>query len=166
MSLKDLIFILLVVYQIKHLVADYFLQGPYMLGKFKPYPDYIIPLFCHALVHFIGTFVIALFVDPDHATWYALVDGTVHFIVDRIKASPDMLGRFTALSKGEMREILVEDADYIAKFPGTPTALNVRDRNEARLKSNKYFWWALGWDQMMHHLTHYGVMYLMLWGKV
>jgi hypothetical protein len=157
-----MIWILLITYQIKHWICDYPLQGRFMLGKFLPHPDYIMPLFCHALVHFIGTFIIALFVDSQHAVWYAALDGSLHFIIDRIKASPDMLGRFKALSGNEMRQILVDDAEYIKKFYGTPVAQNVKEQNEKRVKSNTYFWWCLGLDQMAHHLTHYLIIFLML----
>ena len=34
---------------------------------------------------------------------------------------------------------------------------------EGRFKSNTYFWWALGWDQMMHHLTHYVILFFFLY---
>jgi hypothetical protein len=154
--------VLLVIYQVKHLLCDYFLQGKFMLGKFKRYPDYIMPLFCHALVHFIGTFIIALFVDPDHATFYAMLDGTIHFIVDRIKASPELLGRFDALSKKEMKEIMYDQEHYIKKFPGTQVSLNMKELHDKLLKSNRLFWYSLGGDQMCHHLTHYLLIYLML----
>lgn len=47
----------------------------------------------------------------------SLADFIIHFTVDRIKASPNLGGRFN---------------------PTQP-----------------YFWWALGADQMAHHLTNY-----------
>jgi len=31
-----------------------------------------------------------------------------------------------------------------------------------RLRGNTLFWWCLGFDQMIHHLTHYVCIYLML----
>lgn len=156
------IFLLLVIYQIKHFLADYPLQGKYMLGKFKPYPDYILPLVAHALVHAAFTLVIACFFCPLWAPWLALIDGTIHFIVDRIKASPNLLGRFKALSANEYREIVYEDTHYVKKFPGTQTSINLKFEHAKKLKSNVYFWWALGADQTAHHLTHYLLIYLML----
>lgn len=30
---------------------------------------------------------------------------------------------------------------------------------------HKEFWWLLGWDQMMHHLTHYGIVAYMIYGS-
>ena len=60
----------------------------------------------------------------------------VHFTMDRIKASPNMLGRFKPLTKETY-----------------PTA------NEAAIKSNTYFWWSLGLDQGVHHLTHYVIIW-------
>ncbi len=158
-----MIWILLATYQLKHLAADYFLQGSYMLGKFQKFPLYIKPLLAHAGVHASMTFLIGLFfVSPLVATLLGLLDGAIHFIVDRIKASPDMLGRFKALSTKEYREIMYEEEHYIKKFPGTQTTLNLKEEHAKKLKSNIYFWWALGADQMAHHLTHYLLIYLML----
>ena len=119
------LFILLFLFQLKHFIADYPLQTSYMLGKLNK-TNWILPLTAHASVHALFTFTIA-FVALDSLSYLpdtvlfsvllALFDFTIHFTVDRIKASPNLLGRFS---------------------PDKP-----------------YFWWALGWDQMMHHLTHY-----------
>jgi hypothetical protein len=115
--------LLLCAYQLKHFFADYPLQTPYMLRKFESGRTWILPLAAHAGVHAGATLLIALCVRPS-MFWLALVDFVVHFIVDRIKASPSLLGRFK---------------------PNQP-----------------YFWWALGADQMAHHLTHYGILFLLL----
>ena len=118
------IFTLLVLFQLKHFVCDYPLQTQYMLGKMQA-TGWIQPLAAHAAVHAIGTFIITIIVfNPAYyldtvtlAVTLAIVDFIVHFMVDRIKASPKLGGRFN---------------------PTQP-----------------YFWWALGADQMAHHLTHY-----------
>ena len=118
------IFTLLVLFQLKHFVCDYPLQTQYMLGKMQA-TGWIQPLAAHAAVHAIGTFIITIIVfNPAYyldavtlAVILAIVDFIVHFMVDRIKASPNLGGRFN---------------------PTQP-----------------YFWWALGADQMAHHLTHY-----------
>jgi len=119
------LFLLLVVYQIKHLVADYFLQGKYMLGKFKEH-GWGQPLTAHVSVHAVFTFIICLSfgVSLLYSVALAALDFVVHFVVDRIKASPNLLGRWK------------------------PT--------------EKQFWWALGVDQMMHHLTHYVIIFAIL----
>lgn len=110
---------LLVSFQIKHFACDYPLQGRFMLGKFKSGMEWVLPLAAHAVVHAVGTFLIALAStwSPRLALQLATVDYLVHFVVDRVKASPNLLGRWKP--------------------------------------DNKYFWWALGADQMAHHLTHY-----------
>ena len=119
------IFLLLVLFQLKHFIADYPLQTQYMLGKTKA-TGWINPLAAHAAVHAWFTFLIILFVSPDNYLLYllALVDFVIHFTVDRIKASPKLGGRFN---------------------PTQP-----------------YFWWALGADQMAHHLTHYVFIYILI----
>jgi hypothetical protein len=162
-----MIWILLIIYQIKHFLADYPLQGKYMLGKFKPYPEYIHPLLCHALVHGGFTFVIACCVNPGVAVRCAILDIVVHFIVDRVKASPDLGGRFQALSKKEYTEHAkavqsLSDAP-VPRHPEIQLALdNMKIDFEPRLKSNTYFWWALGIDQGFHHLTHYFIIWMLL----
>ena len=117
------LFGLLVIFQIKHFLADYPLQTPYMLGKFKGGLEWISPLALHSLVHALFTLAILLAFAP--SLWaLAFLDFTVHFIQDRIKASPNLLGRFKP--------------------------------------DNKFFWWALGQDQMVHHLTHYIIIWLII----
>lgn len=126
------LFILLVLFQIKHFVCDYPLQTPYMLGKMNR-TGWVKPLAAHAYIHSAGTWFIAywfLFTTDKTESIFllscglALTDFVIHFIVDRIKASPDLGGRFK---------------------PDQP-----------------YFWWALGADQMAHHLTHYVFIYLII----
>ena len=82
--------------------------------------------------------------------WLALLDAGIHFIMDRVKASPNLLGRWKALSGAEMRNILsYEHTIVLGKF-------------KSELRGNVLFWWSLGFDQMVHHLTHYSLIYLML----
>ena len=139
-----MLWILLVTYQIKHFLADYPLQGKFMLGKFAKFPDFILPLLAHAGVHAAFTFAIAICLKPAKvAIVLALLDAAIHFTVDRIKASPDLLGRFKPLTK----------ETYIAA---------VQANDQAAIKGNTFFWWALGWDQMMHHLTHYLIIWALL----
>jgi len=111
------IFLLLILFQIKHFVADYPLQGAYMLGKFKR-EGWVLPLAAHCGVHAVFTFAIATaFADVKLAVVAAVIDFVLHFAMDRLKASPDMMGRFKP--------------------------------------DNPKFWYALGFDQMVHHVTHY-----------
>lgn len=42
-------------------------------------------------------------------------------------------------------------------------ALMLETRAWKRIKSNTYFWWALGLDQMVHHLTHYVFIAMIVW---
>ena len=115
---------LLVAFQFKHFICDFPLQNQYMLGKMN-LTGWKLPLVAHAGVHALGTFLITcLLFKPAYymdAVILGAILGTadfiIHFVVDRIKASPNLGGRFN---------------------PTQP-----------------YFWWALGADQMTHHLTHY-----------
>ena len=122
MSMFEL-FALLAVFQAKHFVADFPLQGTWMLGKFRPGWDFVGPLAVHAGVHGAMTLAVALFVAPQ-LWWLGLLDMLVHFTMDRIKAGPKYLGRWKP--------------------------------------DNKYFWWSLGLDQMVHHMTHYVCIYFLV----
>lgn len=122
-SLFDLV-VLLILFQLKHFVADYPLQNKYMLGKFKE-TGWVAPLAAHCSYHAGFTFLISIFFAP----WYvalmlSVVDFVIHFTMDRFKASPNMLGRFKM--------------------------------------DNPKFWWALGFDQMVHHITHYLIIVVLL----
>jgi len=85
------ILILLLAFQAKHLIADYYLQFPYMYeNKGKP-TGWIKPLMDHSIIHGIGTSIILIMHElymptPMWALLLPLFDIGSHFIVDRIKA--------------------------------------------------------------------------------
>lgn len=123
--MTETVFLLLVLYQLKHYLADFPLQGAWMLGKFRPGWDFVGPLAAHAGVHGLFTLAIAaVFGAGWFAVGLAVFDFVTHFVVDRIKASPDLLGRY----KPDQRQ----------------------------------FWWALGGDQMAHHLCHYFIIWMLV----
>lgn len=119
------IFFLLVLFQLKHYAADFPLQTEYMLGKFKR-EGWILPLATHSLVHAIFTILIVGVFTTDFSLVMelALLDFVVHFTMDRIKASPDLLGKWTP--------------------------------------ADVEFWNTVGFDQMIHHLTHYAIIYFII----
>lgn len=118
------IFLLLILFQLKQLLADFYLQRTYMLKKVRPGWDFIYPLALHCLVHSLFTLAICLWFRPEY-WWLAAVDFAVHFIIDRFRSSPRFLGRYD----------------------------NTRDAR---------YWWILGADQMFHHLTHLGLIWILL----
>lgn len=87
-------FALLVTFQVKHFLGDYVLQTGWMArGKSQSGLDFVLPLFSHSIVHASLTLAIVLLVD--YRLWYlALLDFAVHFVLDRVKSSPLLLGRF------------------------------------------------------------------------
>ena len=162
------ILVLLAVFHVKHLLADFIFQTRYHLGKFSPKASVWVPaLAAHALVHATLTFCIALPWGAPQALALALFDASIHFTMDRIKAGPKLLGRFKALSGPEYQnvaarlqsvEVLIADAqgDQLNRL------LEVRRECWQRLNGNTYFWWALGLDQMVHGLTDLLVAYLLV----
>jgi len=166
-----MIWILLIIFQFKHFIADYLFQGKYMLGKFKN-TGWVLPLAAHCGVHWLFTFWIVGFSLPgniDYNTGTILLFGlptldfTIHFIMDRIKASPKMLGRFEALSKKEMINLL--HLETMVKVNETQLNLDLTvQKNEIndKKRSNILFWWSLGLDQLVHHLTDLLIIYLIM----
>lgn len=168
-----LVFPLLILYQFKHLLADYFLQGKYMLQKFKPGWDFVLPLLAHVGVHAFLTFAIALGVTD--SVWLslslALLDASIHFGMDRLKAGPKYMGRWKPVSADEYRTYsqwpaaIDEHQTYgdQAKWSDADRFIREAYKNaKNRLRGNTYFWWALGFDQMVHHLTHYGIVWILV----
>jgi hypothetical protein len=94
-----LTFVLLVIFHVKHFLADFPLQFNFML-KYKVSPNwqFLIPLSLHCLTHSSFTLLICLVIDPSY-WWLAIVDFGVHFVMDRLKAGPRYLGRFNDPSK-------------------------------------------------------------------
>ena len=139
----ELIFGLLVIFQFKHLIADYFLQNDYMLGKFKRGWEFFWPLTTHCSVHAFYTLLISAAAlksmgkDQSPCLSFAMIDFCSHFIMDRLKAGPNYLGRYKYLCQHDL------------KHRESMTA----ERWRGKYWNNKFFWWSLGVDQMVHHLT-------------
>jgi hypothetical protein len=81
-----------IAWQIKHFLCDFPLQNKYMLGKFKPFPDFIMPLLWHCFVNACGTAILVFMFN--WPIWFITLDLVSHFIIDRLKASPKIGGRF------------------------------------------------------------------------
>lgn len=175
----DHIITLLLLYQLKHYIADYPLQGVYMLGKFKPGWDFMGPLAAHCLVHAFFTMSISTiylyYNSPTSTPLLALglgaFDFVAHFFMDRIKAGPKYLGRFKALSAADYMALQpalleIENKGLVSmRIFGIPFAKNLPPNLDDALKKfrgNIFFWWALGLDQAWHHLTHYAIIYILL----
>ena len=94
----ELTFLLLIVYQLKHFLADFPLQREYMLKKTSANWDFAIPLGLHCLVHSGLTAIIVIYIDSSK-WWLIILDFVVHFIMDRIKSGPHYLGRFNDMEK-------------------------------------------------------------------
>lgn len=120
----ELVFTLLVMFQVKQFIADFPLQREYMLKKTLAGWEFVPPLALHCSVHSGLTLAIVLWANPQ-LWWLAIFDFVTHFIMDRIKSGPRYLGRF-----------------------------NDRDRPG--------FWNALGFDQMVHHFTHYYIIWVII----
>lgn len=150
--------ILSVIFIYKHFIADYLLQGKYMLGKFKE-KEWELPLAAHCSVHAVFTFFIAYaFVTTSNAWQIALqcaiIDFVIHFTMDRIKASPKLWGRYESLDKSNYVGVAkMAEGDFLGVVVNEKDANRRKEWAKGRLLSNKYYYWTLGFDQKVHHLT-------------
>lgn len=152
------VFTLMVIFQFKHLLADYVLQAPaFFIGKFKTDWGFVWPLTVHVLIHAAFTFSIGMWfgAGPGKAAVLALMDASIHFAMDRAKASPRYLGRWKPLNGNEWALARLEI--------GLPDAAeDLRAKARKRLLSNVLFWQTLGFDQCVHHLTDITVIWFLV----
>lgn len=90
-----LIFVLLFLFEVKHFICDYPLQNDYIVfgkGKLK---GWVGPLALHSGNHGLGTlFILSMYFDLKLSIFLAVFDFISHFIIDRLKAHPKLLGRY------------------------------------------------------------------------
>jgi hypothetical protein len=153
--------VLVLVFQLKHFIADYLLQGwpwaNYMLGKFRP-TGWQKPLAAHCAVHAAFTFtILSVIATPTLLTCcLALFDGCVHFVMDRVKASPELFGRWKPASK---EEYVAAYAAAVREVPATLSdeeatrVLKAKHRGIVKMWDNQLYFWTLGFDQLVHHCT-------------
>jgi len=129
--------LLCLVFETKHLLADFVVQTKYMLGKFNAV-GWAGPLAAHCGLHAGMTLVIALWFNPA-LWWLAALDFAIHFAMDWFKASPRMLGRYKYLCPSEHATASAEQK-----------------------RADKLFWVTLGFDQYIHHLTNFLIVALLI----
>lgn len=104
---------LLIIFQIKHLIADYYLQYPYMYQNKGAKYNWFWPLTHHSIVHASMTIVIVgAYTGSVGITTLAFIfDFVTHFITDRWKATqgigPDTKKFWTDLGIDQMVHHLV-----------------------------------------------------------
>jgi hypothetical protein len=144
------VFLLLVLFQVKHFVADYILQGwpwaDFMLGKFRR-EQWVLPLASHCGVHMVLTLFLVALAGRGDLWWLMLVDGGVHFVMDRVKAHPDLMGRWKPFGSA------VEYHQAYVAATGQQLMRGLREDGYRKMWNNQLFWWSLGFDQAVHHLT-------------
>ena len=87
-------FFYLCCFEAKHYVADRLFQTKYMRGKTLTGWAFVLPLTAHVMFHVGLSSVILLMTDRLNLWWLLLVEFTCHFIMDKIKSDPRLLGQF------------------------------------------------------------------------
>jgi hypothetical protein len=157
------LFILLVVFQFKHWIADYILQGRYQLGKFRADWGFALPLLSHCAIQGAATLAICLVVRPE-LWWLAVVDVVAHFAMDRIKAGPKYLGRFKALSGAEFERLMptLKEIDQHSGYIRAERISPAWSKAISAVRSNRIYWVVLGLDAMFHHLTDLFIVWVLV----
>jgi hypothetical protein len=96
MSINE-VFWLLVMFEIKHFLCDFSLQVSYIQKKFRSGRGWIAYLLSHSLMHAVATACIVLLIlkKPFSDTWGLIaIELIIHFVLDCIKASPNILGKW------------------------------------------------------------------------
>lgn len=89
-----IVLLMLVCFIVKHFICDFPLQTSYMLQKSKLGWGWILPLLSHSAVHAIASLIILVLFGKGQYAWLALIELAIHFIIDRVKGHPHLLGRF------------------------------------------------------------------------
>lgn len=166
------IFMLLVIFEIKHDLADFEWQNAYMLQKFKADWGFFKPLAVHCAVHAFCTFFIVW-------AWYwhtpnmpilsilaiPALDFITHFVMDRIKAGPKYLGRFKTINEFEYN-YHQQEINRAVKEGAIYNCHKAENLFYSRMRSNNCFWSSLGFDQGFHHIIHYLIIYLLMTWRV
>jgi hypothetical protein len=122
------LFVLIAVFQLKHMLCDFPLQSDFMrIGKAKE-TDWLAPLLMHCGVHAAGTFIVTFAVCKYYAVAFpemiafccTLFDFGTHWLVDLIKARMPIW------------------------MPSLRTSI-------------RYYWWSMGVDQFAHHLGNLAI---------
>jgi hypothetical protein len=130
---------LLILFYLKHYISDFCLQTPWMLGKFEAkWKDFITPLAFHASVPATITLLIVYNISPN-LWWLAIIDFVSHFFIDRIKASPNLLGQFKPMPAPDKRDF----------------------SNKEKIH-NFLYWNSIGLDQMAHHIVDLGIVWMLV----
>ena len=95
--------VLLLFFNIKHLLGDFVFQTAYMaFGKGQSGWEFVQPLSFHCLVHaMLSAGVICLFLDLKFL-WFAPIEFAAHFIIDRLKSGSRYGGRFSMIENPRM----------------------------------------------------------------
>ena len=89
----ETVFVLMIAFQFKQFAADYLFQYNYMLKKVRPGWEFVPPLTLHCAVHAFITLLICLNFAPQFS-WMALIDFSIHFVIDHFRSGPRYIGRF------------------------------------------------------------------------
>lgn len=94
-------FWLLILFEIKHFFCDWLFQTDWMVEGKGRRRGWIAPLAAHALSHgfWTGAIILAWSRDLTTAIICGIADTFAHFVIDRIKSSPNILGKYKSTEK-------------------------------------------------------------------
>lgn len=152
------VYIVIALFALKHFLASYPLQTSYTVKGLSS-SGWFVPMLARCGIQAGCTMLLTL------GFWYKMgasfngmllvsvmaIDFVSHFLIDRMKVSPEFLGRFQVASPQELAQMQI---DYTSKDPGVVVAA------QAESDSNKYFWWADGFCHLLYGVIGLTMAYL------
>lgn len=143
--------VLIALMALKHFVASYPLQCSYTV-KGLGSSNWLLPMLARCSIHGAATIIVILSWwwhngEPMRWSILAIVAGAdmlSHFVIDRVKVSSELLGKYQVASPQELAQIAI---DYQSKDASVVAAA------QAESDSNKYFWWVDGGCHLLYGLV-------------
>jgi hypothetical protein len=152
------VYIVIALFALKHFLASYPLQCSYTVkglgssGWFKPMlARCSIQSACTALLALGYWMKTGAGINVTLLVAVMGLDFVSHFLIDRMKVSPEFLGRYQVASPQELAQMAV---DYQSKDIAVVKAA------QAESDSNKYFWWCDGLCHLLYGLVGLYMAYL------
>lgn len=154
------LYMVIALFALKHFLASYPLQCSYTV-KGLGSSNWFLPMLARCSVPAITTMVLVLGIWHKmgvslNVTLLAVVmaiDFVSHFLIDRMKVSGGLFGRFQVASPQELAQIAI---DYTSKDPAVVEAA------QAESDSNKYFWWVDGFCHLLYGAIGLTQIYLIM----
>jgi hypothetical protein len=118
---------------ITHFIADFVLQSREMGKKKSSDPGYLA---AHLAVQFVAFFLVAAFINPDRAVWFAMINMAIHGVIDWNLWRFYKAYAYKAIKNNPKHPLLTGNPSEPWKY-----------------WEDHWFYTTIGFDQLLHMLT-------------